>query len=156
MTDHHTPDDHSAGGNERPRRDPPGGRERRFVIENAEPVINLRSPQFLVTGCRFLPCYMFDGPAGALTFADGYDCPIAQLSAQGEIKYLHPLSPLPDAPYYYLYLPWERPQDEPITFELVMVATYNNRLAPEVIRRWHLSEHGRLHPMIWGQNWTWP
>ena len=75
---------------------------------------------------------------------------------RGEIEILHPLSPLPNAPCYDLYPPWEKPQDDPITFELVMVATYNNGLAPEVIRRWHLSEHGRLHPHVWGLYWTWP
>jgi len=120
------------------------------------PAISLRSPRFLDRGYRFLPCYMFDGPASSLTFADGYDCPIAQKLADGEIKYLHPLCPLPNAPYYNLYLPWEKPQDDQITFELVMLVTYNNGLAPEIIRRWHLSEHGRLNPHDWVRKWTWP
>jgi len=120
------------------------------------PAISLRSQRFLTTGWRFLTRFLFDGPNGALTFVDGYSCPIAQKNADGEIVILHPLSPLPNAPYYYLYLPWEKPQDDPITFELVMAATYNNGLAPECIRRHSLSDQGRLHPLDWGRKWTWP
>ncbi len=129
---------------------------RRSMQFKPGPTISLSSPRFLGRGYRFLPCYMFDGPASSLTFADGYGCPIAQKNADGEIKYLHPLCPLPNAPYYYLYLPWEKPQDDPITFELVMAATYNNGLAPECIRRYRLSDQGRLHPLDWGRKWTWP
>jgi len=120
------------------------------------PAISLRSQRFLTTGWRLLPRFLFDGPGEALTFADGYECAIAQKSEDGETVGLHPLSPLPNVPYYYLYSHGEKPQDDPITFELVMLATYNNGLAPEIIRRWHLSEHGRLNPLDWGRMWTWP
>jgi hypothetical protein len=85
-----------------------------------------------------------------------YICTRGLIVSKNKRQIWHPLLIRRCVDWQFLYSPHKRPQDNPETLEFLLVVVRVNGLEAEIIRRWRLSEEGRLPHHVWGQNWTWP
>ena len=156
MIDHRIPEDHGASGNIRSCGGPPGGSHGgNSGGDGSEPIIGLDSGRFLTTGWRLLPYIFGVETDGSIVFFDRNFCPIARIDADGKRQIRHPLLIGRGVEWHFLYLPHERPQDTHETLTLVLGLVRAHGVEAEIIRRWRLSEEGRLPPHVWGESWTW-